>query len=138
MRAVLDTNILISALLTHQSVPATIIDLWDNGAFELIVSEMQIEEFRRVSRYTKIRTRIVPSAAGELVAGLRKYGISADPLPQVDRSPDPFDNYLLAMAEAAGADYLVTGDKADLLALERHAGARTIRAREFLTLLSPR
>ncbi len=49
-------------------------------------------------------------------------------------SPDPYDNYLLAMAAAGAADYLVTGDKRDLLALERHGGTRIVTVRTFVAL----
>ena len=56
-----------------------------------------------------------------------------DPLPRVARSPDPEDDFLLAAVEAGKADFLVTGDKSGLLALRRHAGARIISARDFVT-----
>jgi predicted nucleic acid-binding protein len=45
----------------------------------------------------------------------------------VRRSPDPADNFLLALAEAGNADYLVTGDKSGLLALASHKSARRLR-----------
>jgi predicted nucleic acid-binding protein len=54
----------------------------------------------------------------------------------VKRSPDPGDNYLLALAEAGEADYLVTGDKCDLLTLARHKSAQIITARDFATLFA--
>jgi hypothetical protein len=44
------------------------------------------------------------------------------------------NNYLLALAEAGRADYLVTGDKSGLLGLERHKAARIVSAREFVSL----
>ena len=46
-------------------------------------------------------------------------------------SPDPWDNFLLAMAEAGEADWLVTGDKADLLWLGKHRATKIISVREF-------
>jgi predicted nucleic acid-binding protein len=49
----------------------------------------------------------------------------------VARSPDPDDDYLLALAEAGRADYLVTGDKAGLLPLRTHRGTRIIVAKDF-------
>jgi hypothetical protein len=54
-----------------------------------------------------------------------------DTLPTVQRSPDPKDDYLLALAEAGGARAIVTGDKSGLLALRQHAGAEILGAREF-------
>jgi len=55
-----------------------------------------------------------------------------DRLPEVDASPDPFDNYLLAAALAGAAQYLVTGDKRDLLSLGSYQGVQIIDLRTFL------
>ena len=55
-------------------------------------------------------------------------------LPTVTVCADPYDNYLLAMASAGRADFLVTGDKRDLLGLAIYEGTRIITVREFLTL----
>lgn len=59
-----------------------------------------------------------------------------DRLPRVDRSPDPRDNFLLAMAQAGEADFLVTGDKAGLLALESHGKTRILTAGHFAARLA--
>jgi predicted nucleic acid-binding protein len=58
------------------------------------------------------------------------------PLPHVERSPDPTDDFLLALSEAAEADYLVTGDKTGLLLLVRHKTTRIISASEFAALFT--
>ena len=55
-------------------------------------------------------------------------------LPAVTVSLDPYDNYLLAMASAGSADFLVTGDKRDLLALKLYEGTKIVTVRDFLTL----
>ena len=55
-------------------------------------------------------------------------------LPRVKRSPDPTDDFLLALSEAGKADYLVTGDKSGLLALGRHKATRIMSASDFVTL----
>jgi predicted nucleic acid-binding protein len=52
----------------------------------------------------------------------------------VQRSPDPTDDFLLAMSEAGKADYLVTGDKSGLLKLGRHQNTRIVTARHFASL----
>ena len=57
-------------------------------------------------------------------------------MPRVARSPDPTDDFLLALCEAGKADYLVTGDKSGLLALGRHKGTQIVSARDFATLLA--
>ena len=59
-----------------------------------------------------------------------------DRLPRVERSPDPADDFLLALFEPGKADHLVTGDKSGLLSLARHEGTRIVSAGEFAALRS--
>ena len=132
MRVVLDTGILIAALITSGTPPDAIYRAWRKKRFELITSEWQLEEFRRVSRYPKLRTYLKSADAGNLVNGLRREATVLSQLPTVDLSPDPDDNPVLAMALAAHADILVTGDRRDLLALERVGSTRILSARQFV------
>lgn len=71
---------------------------------------------------------------GTLVNEIRANALVLNTVEQIDESPDPFDNYLLALAQTGRADFLVTGDKAGLLTLERFATARIVTARQFLDL----
>ena len=135
MHVVLDTGILIAALITTDTPPALIFRAWRKKRFELITSEWQLDEFRRVSRYSKLRRYLKPVEAGNLVNGLRHQATVLKTLPTVDLSPDPDDNPVLAMAEASQAQYLVTGDKRDLLALDTIGGTRIVTARQFIDAL---
>jgi predicted nucleic acid-binding protein len=56
-------------------------------------------------------------------------------LPEVSASPDSKDDYLLALAQAAMVDLLVTGDKSHLLALKIHGSTRVITARQAVQTL---
>lgn len=132
MRLVIDTNVLVSALLAGASLPAHLMLLWRQGRFDLLTSAAQLDELRRVTRYPKIKERLAPALAGRLVNDLRDIAVVLGDLPQVTASPDPHDNYLLAMAMAGSADFLVTGDKRDLLVLVRHEGTRIVTVRGFL------
>lgn len=134
MRVVIDTNVLVSALL--RSLPFQLIALWRQGRIALVTSTEQIEELRRVTRYPKLRARLNPAVAGRLVNELKGSAIVMGDLPEVSVSPDPWDNYLLATIEAGMAELLITGDKADLLSLGRHGGARIITVRECLRLIT--
>jgi uncharacterized protein len=134
MRLVLDTNVLVSALLSSSSPPAQLFTLWRGRAFDLITSAEQIDEIRRVTRYSKIRARLSPALAGQLVSQLRELAIIFETLPNVARSPDPDDNHLLALAEAGTAQFLVTGDKR-LLSLKRHQSTRIITPADMSELL---
>lgn len=135
MRVVIDSNIIVSALLNGRGDPARALDLWRRARFELVTSNEQLEELRRVTRYERVRPLINPAAAGVLINTLRTRAQVLAALPAVDRSPDPGDNFLLAMVEAGQADYLVTGDKHDLLVLEHHGRAKIINAHSFLAIL---
>ena len=102
----------------------------------LITSIEQIEELAAVTRHPRVRPLITPSMAGRLINDLRQAALLLERLPTVDRSPDPGDNYLLAMAELSDADYLVTGDKRHLLSLRQHGRARIVTVRRLLELLA--
>ena len=134
MRLVIDTNILISALLAGTSLPAHLIVLWREGRFDLLTSAEQLDELMRVTRYPKIRERLAPALAGRLINEIRDLAVLLTELPLVTASPDPHDNYLLAMAASGSADFLVTGDKRDLLALKLFEGTKIITVRDFLVL----
>lgn len=113
MRAVLDPNVLVSAVLSPRGVPAAIVRCWRAGDFELIVSPSLLDEVERVMEYPKLRARIEPHEAQELLALLRdEADVRADreAAPPVQPS-DPDDAYLVALAYAAHAA-LVTGDRA--------------------------
>jgi len=83
-----------------------------------------------------ISTRIKPYKAGRLVNQLKQLAENIGSLPRVERSPDPSDDFLLALCEAGQADYLVTGDKSGLLALDRHKATRIISASDFAALFA--
>jgi len=84
----------------------------------------------------RVANLIKPYKAGRLVNQIKKLAEDVGQLPQLKRSPDPGDNYLLALAEAGKADYLVTGDKSGLLVLAHHKSARIITARAFADLFA--
>lgn len=135
MRVVLDTGILIAALITKDTPLDRIYQAWRKRRFELITSVWQLDEFRRVSRYPRLRKYLHPIEAGNLINGLRHQARLLEELPDVDLSDDPDDNPLLAMAIAGEVDYLVSGDKRDVLALKKVGKARIITTRRFLTIL---
>ena len=138
MRAGLDTGSLLAALITSGTPPDLIYRAWRKKAFELVTSEWQLDELRRVSRYPKLRKYLKPAEAGTLVNGLRHQATVLQELPNVELSPDPDDNPILATAIAGGADYLVTGDKRDLLDLGKVEAVQIVTARAFADLLGLR
>lgn len=112
MRVVLDTNVLLSALLSPHGLPDTIYRAWQKDRFDLVTSATQIDELRRASRYAKFKDVLQPHRVGTMVNNMRR-SIMLDALPSLTEgidTNDPNDAFLLSMALAGEADYLVTGD----------------------------
>lgn len=137
MRIVLDTKLLCSALIAPGGVADRVYVAWRERSFALLTCEEQLEEFRRVTRYPRIRRYIEPAAAGTMHNELRRLAVLVTELPSVETSRDPADNFLLAMAQAGEADFLVTGDKHDLLSLGTFGRTRIVTARQLLERLAP-
>ena len=135
MRVVLDTGVLMAALITTNTPPDRIYQAWREGRFELITSDWQLDEFRRVSRYPRLRKFVRHADAGRMVNGLRSQAVVLTDLPWIDVSRDSDDNPILATAVAGGAQYLVSGDKKDLLALRNIGSIRIVSARRFIDIL---
>ncbi len=115
MRAVLDPNVLISALLSRDGTPAKLIARWLRGEFELIVSPQLLDELKRALAYPKIRAHLDRDEASEFLDLLNAAAVTAEDVEATSRSADPADDYLIALAEHKRA-ILVSGDK-DLLDL---------------------
>jgi putative PIN family toxin of toxin-antitoxin system len=135
MRAILDTNVLLSGLLVPGGIPALLIEAWLDRSFTLISHAIQLEEIREVSRRDKIRALVRPAAVGRLVNQITLIADMPDKLPVVARLPDPRDDFLLALCEAGAADWLVARDKADVLALGHHGTTQIFSARSFANQL---
>jgi uncharacterized protein len=111
VRAVVDPNVLISAILSTEGSPARVLRAWIGGAFELVVSPHLLDELERVLQYPKIRKRISSDDAAAFVAVLRAEAHQR-PDPEVVPSiatADPDDDYLIAVAAGAQA-VIVSGD----------------------------
>jgi len=134
MRVVLDTNILISALLIPFGNPAVIYRSWEGGNFVLLTCTEQLDELRETLRRPQLAARIKPYRGGRLVNELKSMAEIIGSLPDVKRSPDPDDDFLLALCQAGDADYLVSGDKSGLLSLKRHGSTKIVSAGDFASL----
>lgn len=136
MRVVIDTNIVVSALLTPGGKPAAIIDAWLDGKFTLLTCGAHLDELRATLEKPRVAEFIKPHKAGRLINQIKRFAEDLDPLPRVERSSDPSDDFLLALSEAGMADFLVTGDKGGLLTLHRHKATRIVSASEFARLFA--
>lgn len=133
MRIVLDTNVLVSALLSRDGPPGRLLAAVKRGDVTPVTSEAQLQELHRVLGRRNAQVR--PDEAESLVDGLRAVGVIATDLPDVDDSPDPDDNPILATAIAGGADVIVSGDKKHMLLLGRVGEIPIVTARDALNWL---
>ncbi len=133
MRAVLDPNVIISALLSPTGSPARVVKGWLEGGYELVVSPLLLGELERALAYPKLRARVMEAEAREVIELLhRGADLCEDPTgPPPVRSPDPGDDYLVALA-AANQALVVSGDR-HLLGLSDDMPVYT--PAEFLSLI---
>jgi len=135
LRVVLDVNVLVSALLRRDGTPANVLRAWENGLYEFIASAGLLSELERVLRRPHIARSIAPNTVVDLVANIQRDAVLGDdpPAERYVRS-DPDDDCLVALALAAGAHVIVSGDKA-LLALDLDR-PRILTPRDLLTVLA--
>lgn len=126
MRVILDTNVLLGALISPHGPPDKIYRAWRAARFELVSSTVQLDELRRASRYPKLKIILPAHRVGTLVNNLQRAVVldALRPLPEGIDTNDPNDAFLLAMALTGEADYLVTGDRRAGL-LQRNSIGRT-------------
>jgi len=117
-RIVLDTNILISSLISKKSSPYLLYYGWRKKRFTLITSEEQLNELNQVLQYPKLRKFINQDEATIMISALCDFAVTVADLPDVNYSKDSDDNLIIATAIVGKADLIVTGDKGDLLTLK--------------------
>jgi len=136
VRIVLDTNILIAALITKGTPPDRLYEAWLEGVFELVTSTVQIAELATVLARPRLEKYLDAEEAAALVENIDTRAFILDAPPDVDLSPDPDDNPILAAAIAGKADLIVSGDKKHMLALGAAEGIPIVTARNALDRLS--
>jgi putative PIN family toxin of toxin-antitoxin system len=134
MRVILDTNVLLSALLSPFGAPARLLGAWERKTLTLVTCDLLIEEFRDVANRPFFAARLHASTIELLAAGLRDFSFYCQCLPSGETTADPKDSFLLALAEAGHAEFLVTGDKA-LLSVRRHKSTRIVTPGTMIELL---
>jgi putative PIN family toxin of toxin-antitoxin system len=133
-RAVLDPNVVISAAIQPQGLPAACMRAWGEGRVELVVSPLLLAELRAVLRRERFRPFLTVEQAERLVDAIaRDATVADDHAVSTPVSRDPSDDYLIALARGASTHVLVTGDQ-DLLDLDL-ADLKIATPREFLGLL---
>ena len=137
MRVVLDANVVISGLISDSGPPGRILDAWVEGRFELVVSASILKEWERVLSYPRIRERLVPQRAQDVLRSVETLSLVVPEnivLPNLQM--DPSDTMYLACAVEGKADFLVTGNlKHFAEAQGRFRTLRILSPRDFLSFI---
>ena len=134
-RVVLDTNVVVSALVfQHGNVP-WIRHAWTAGRFLPLASRATLEEVLRVLTYPKFRLTAedVEALLGDYLPFVETVEITGGGA-AVPRPEDPGDHIFVELADAARAEFLVTGDRG-LLRMSSLGECRIVTPAEFRTIL---
>ena len=137
LRAVLDANVYVSAVIRPEGPPGQIIERFlRDAAFAIVVSSAIVEEVLRALAYPKVRKHIRGSVDPELwfedIVVLAQFSAGEHEMRRVSDDPDD-DKYIAAAVESRAA-FVVCGDP-HLLRIKRHEGLRFVNPRTFLGFL---
>jgi len=132
VRVILDTNILIGALITKGTPPDKLYRAWLRGELQLVTSAAQLSELTNVLARPRLQEFLDADEASVVVKNIGTRALILDEPPPVDLSPDSKDNPILAAAIAGRVDLIVSGDKKHMLALREVEGIPVVTAREAL------
>ena len=138
IRAVLDTNQLVSMLIRPGGLADQIRRAWQDQRFVLLTSPPLIEEFRRVLTYPRLRRSIRLTTEEEQMLFqlvLEEAEVTSGTLEVRAVTADPTDDAVIGCAIEGQAGYIVSGDS-HLLGLREHAGIPIVTARTFLDVLN--
>ena len=133
LRLVVDTNILVSALLKPDGLQRTVLLLAITKPARLYVSTAILTEYRDVLSRPELQIR--KGLREQLLNLIAKRARSVTPARQIDVTRDPDDNIFLECADAARADYLVTGNTRHFPRFWKKT--KIITSREFLSVVAP-
>jgi len=136
-RIVIDTNILVSAILTPKGNPAKILKLVLEGKLNLIISPAILEETQQVLRYPRlvklmIKNKITKKEVYDFLGKMSKVAVITPDKLEIDAIPDdPADNKILACGLEGEADYIISGDH-HLADLKIFQGIKIVNPATFL------
>ena len=135
-QAVIDTNVLIRALINPLGAAAPVVVRLREGKYLLIYSEWLLNELQEkiVEPQIKVKYKLTDQAINDLLDLIERVGQKVNPTRTINVCRDADDNHVIEAAIEGEADYIVTYDK-DLLDLKSFESVRMITPREFLEIL---
>jgi putative PIN family toxin of toxin-antitoxin system len=134
IKAVLDTNVVVSANLVDEGPSAAILDLAINKVILMVVSPPVLEEYEKVLH--RPRLKLDPAQVAAVMALIRKNGVLVHPTARATSARgDESDNRFLECAGAGHADYIVTGNTKHFPELFEQS--RVVTPRQFIDIVLP-
>jgi uncharacterized protein len=133
LRLVIDTNVLISAAIKPAGLPRTMLLLAITKPARLYVSRPTLEEYGEVLARPELKIR--KGLRQQLLQLIKNHSYSIAPTRRLEVTEDPDDNIFLECADAAKADYLVTGNQRHFPRFWKKT--KVITPREFIGLAAP-
>ncbi len=133
LRLVIDTNVLISAALKPASLQRTVLLVAITKPARLYVSRAILMEYRDVLSRPELRIR--RGQRQQLLQLIKKHSYTVVPARRLEVTTDPDDNIFVECADAARADYLVTGNQRHFPRFWKKT--KVITPREFISLVAP-
>ena len=127
-RVVMDTNIVVSAVLKRSGLESHILRLALNGELRPYASPPILQEYAEVLARAKFR--FTKTAQQQIIGGIERAAVVVAPKPHLLVCSDPEDNMFLECAETARADYLITGNLRHFP--EAWKSTRVVSSRQFL------
>ena len=134
MKLVLDTVVLVRALIQPGGKPGQLVHQW-RGSFAWIVSPEIAAEYREVTSRPRLVRKFTTFRSRAIVADLLSHAISVTPVSVPAVCRDPGDDKFLAAALAGEANYIVSEDL-DLLTMGEFEGIQIVDTRRMIELLS--
>ena len=133
LRLVIDTNILVSAALKPDGLPRTVILLAIVKPARLYVSDAILSEYREV--LSRPEFKILKGLQQQLLQFINNHSHLVSPVRPLQVTKDPDDNKFVECADAARADYLVTGKQRHFPAFWKMT--KLVSSREFISIVAP-
>lgn len=137
MKAILDTNVVVSSFLSPAGVRAKVLGAWEKGQFELVVSEDILAEYKRALNYKEVSSRhgMTVEQISQTVSEMKSFATIIKPIQKLTViKDDPADDKFLECAKEAGAEYIISADP-HLLKLKQYEDIQILSPSEFLLLI---
>ncbi|MBI3781211.1 MAG: putative toxin-antitoxin system toxin component, PIN family [candidate division NC10 bacterium] len=137
LKAVLDTNVIVSGIISKGGIPFQLLEAWRDREWDLLISPRILQEIQRVLGFPKI-ARVYALTRQDITGLIWLFSHRATLVPEHLTIPrtarDPEDDHLLACAKEGKADYIVSGDQ-DLLTLTSYEGTPIVTPAAFAAIL---